>query len=380
MGKYLFIAANEHVPWGGSEVLWSQAAKRLVKRGFRVCVSVKDWGAPVKQVEDLRSAGCEIFRRRPPSLLNRLRRKVIPRDSNAAEHLRKVVGDADLVVISQGSAFDGAGWMAAAKSMGQKYVAIVQTAGESIWPTDDDFAETLAECYESASAAYFVSQANLELTRRQFVTPLRRGAVVRNPFNVRYDAQPPWPGEAREGLALACVGRLEAAQKGQDLLFQVLSLPHWRERSLRVTVVGSGMNERRLRMLADSLRLNSVEFAGFRDDIEDVWRKHHALVLPSRYEGFPLALVEAMLCGRPCIVTDVGGNRELVRDGINGFLAKAPTVELLNEAMNRAWECRGRLREMGEQAACDVRKFVPADPAEDFVRELESLVDGAGSK
>jgi glycosyltransferase involved in cell wall biosynthesis len=89
----------------------------------------------------------------------------------------------------------------------------------------------------------------------------------------------------------------------------------------------------------------------------------------------PLVLVEAMLCGRPAIVTDVAGARELVRDGVNGFLAKAPTVELLDEAMNRAWENRHRLKEMGEQAAIDVRKFVSPDPVEDFVRELLALVD-----
>jgi hypothetical protein len=64
----------------------------------------------------------------------------------------------------------------------------------------------------------------------------------------------------------------------------------------------------------------------------------------------------------------------LVRDGINGFLAKAATVDLLDEAMNRAWENRGRLKEIGAVAAKDVRNWVSADPAEDFVRELESLV------
>jgi glycosyltransferase involved in cell wall biosynthesis len=89
----------------------------------------------------------------------------------------------------------------------------------------------------------------------------------------------------------------------------------------------------------------------------------------------PLTVVEAMLCGRPCIVTDVAGNRELVRDGINGFLAKAPTVDFLDEAMDRAWRSLGRLRDMGERAAVDVRQWVSADPAEDFVQELEVLAE-----
>ena len=76
-------------------------------------------------------------------------------------------------------------------------------------------------------------------------------------------------------------------------------------------------------------------------------------------------------------MTDVAGNRELVRDNVNGFLAKAPTVELFDEAMNRAWENRHRLQEIGEAAARDVRQWVSPDPTGDFVRELESLVNGA---
>jgi glycosyltransferase involved in cell wall biosynthesis len=128
------------------------------------------------------------------------------------------------------------------------------------------------------------------------------------------------------------------------------------------------------------LQLTNVQFLGHQDDMEQLWKDHHALVLASRFEGMPLTVVEAMLCGRPCIVTDVGGNRELVRDGINGFLAKAPTVELLDEAMNRAWDNRSRLKEMGETAAAEVRRWVSPDPAEDFVRELLALRDLTSSK
>jgi glycosyltransferase involved in cell wall biosynthesis len=74
-------------------------------------------------------------------------------------------------------------------------------------------------------------------------------------------------------------------------------------------------------------------------------------------------------------VTDVGGNGELVRDGVNGFIAKAPTVEFIDGALNRAWENRARLREMGERAAADIRQIIPADPTEKFVHELTQLVN-----
>ena len=373
MAKYLFIMANEGHRWGGSEPLWSSAAEKLARRGNEVRVSVKDWGKPVPQIENLRSAGCQIFYRRPASFVSRQVRKILPFPDQSVIHLRSAGSGVDLVVISQGSNTDGLGWMELARAAGYKYVVIAHSAVVYWWP-DDEVAARLAETYENAASAYFVSQANLELSRRQFATTLLKAKVVRNPFNVRYDGQPPWPDDFQEGLALAHVGRLDVISKAQDVLLQVLGLPHWRDRKVRLSLIGEGPNERGLRYMATSLDLSNVEFAGQQSNIEEVWSRHHALVLPSRFEGMPLVVVEAMLCGRPCIATDVGGNRELIRDGVNGFLAKAPTVELLDEAMNRAWENRSRLREMGCTAAKDVRQWVSPDPGEDFARELQSLV------
>jgi glycosyltransferase involved in cell wall biosynthesis len=376
MQKYLFIAANEGTNWGGSELLWSSAAEKLVSRGDEVRVSVRDFGKPNRIVESVRSAGCQIFYRRQPSFISRQVRRVFPLAEYSRAHVRSVGNGVDLVVISQGSNSDGLRWMEASRAAGYKYAVIAHSATVYSWP-DDDVAERLAESYESASAGYFVSKAILDLSRRQFASPLRNAKVIRNPFNVRFDARPAWPVDSADGLALACVGRLEVISKGHDLLLEVLSLPHWRERKVRVSLIGKGPNERMLRYMAKTLELTNVEFAGHQNNIEEIWSKHHALVLPSRFEGMPLVVVEAMLCGRPCIATDVGGNRELIRDGINGFLAKAPTVELLDEAMNRAWDARHHLMEIGNVAATDVRRWVSKDPSEDFVRELATLTEDA---
>lgn len=374
--KIVFIASNETHRWGGSEHCWSAAAGRLAQRDVQVHVSVRDWGEPVKQVEHLRSVGCRIFYRPHPSLPERLRRRFFLPKGYASQHVRRIATGADLVVISQGGSQDGLSWMEAARSCAFPYAVIVQSAAEQWWP-GDELAKQLAEAYEGARCAFFVSEANLALTRRQFATALPRGRVTRNPFNVRYGVLTTWPADPEDRLFLACVGRLDVDQKGQDLLIQVLSLPRWQDRDVHLSLVGTGACELGLRRLADTLRVANIHFTGFVDDIEKLWNSHHALVLPSRYEGMPLALVEAMLCGRPCIVTDVSGHRELVRDNINGFVAKAPTVELLDDAMNRAWENRMRLQEMGEAAARDVRQWVSPDPTGDFIRELESLVDGA---
>jgi glycosyltransferase involved in cell wall biosynthesis len=372
MKKIVFIAANENIRWGGSELLWSATAERFKRNGFEVWISVKGWNTPVKQIERLCSVGCRIFYRQTPSLVERLERRAFP-GRFFRRHIRMLGVNAALVVISQGGNSDGLDWMEAANANGLNYAALVQGASDLSWP-EDTVAERLASAYERARAAYFVSEANLNLTRDQFASKLENGKLVRNPFNVRYDSRCPWPSDFTHGLALACIARLDMGGKGQDLLMHVLNLPHWRERKVQVSLVGEGPNERVLHSMARKLRLSNVEFVGQLHNIEDVWARHHALVLPTRFEGMPLVVVEAMLCGRPCIVTDVGGSRELIRDDINGFLAKAPTVGLLDEAMNRAWDRREDLRSMGEIAASDVREWVSEDPAEDFARDLEALV------
>lgn len=372
MKKIAFIAANEAVPWGGSESCWAAAADRLAKRGEQVNVSVMGWDRPVKQVEELRSAGCRIFQRPPRTFAGRVRRRLHFRRGYERSHVGRVAKGADLALISQGGNVDGLAWMEAARSLGLKYAVISQSVNEQWWP-DDDLAERLAAAYEGACAAYFVSEANLALTRLELCTPLSRGVVIRNPFNVRYEAKPAWPGDPVEQLSLGCVASLDVRQKGQELLIQVLERPHWRARNVRVTLAGSGPHERMLRKTVAARKL-PVEFAGFVEDMEQFWSRHHALVLPSRFEGLPLALVEAMLCGRAAIVTDVAGHRELVRHGVDGFLAKGPTPDLLDEAMNEAWENRHRLREMGEAAARHVREQVPPDPTGDLVRKLDLLI------
>jgi glycosyltransferase involved in cell wall biosynthesis len=108
--------------------------------------------------------------------------------------------------------------------------------------------------------------------------------------------------------------------------------------------------------------------------VRGIWASHHALVLPSRYEGLPLSLVEAMLCGRPSIVTNVSGNTELLEDNVTGFVAAAPTASFVDEALERAWNRRADWPAIGAAAAHQVRERVPPDPAGVFADELLALV------
>jgi glycosyltransferase involved in cell wall biosynthesis len=81
-----------------------------------------------------------------------------------------------------------------------------------------------------------------------------------------------------------------------------------------------------------------------------------------------------MLCGRVVIVTDTGRNRELIDDSRSGFIAKASTAELLDEALERAWEQRARWREIGCLAGQHIRQRFSTDPVGEFSQKIVDLV------
>ena len=78
-----------------------------------------------------------------------------------------------------------------------------------------------------------------------------------------------------------------------------------------------------------------IQWWGFRDDVEDIWRHAHIAALPSYREGLPKSLLEAAACARPIVATDVPGCREIVNDGENGFLVPTQDVAALADALEK---------------------------------------------
>jgi glycosyltransferase involved in cell wall biosynthesis len=142
------------------------------------------------------------------------------------------------------------------------------------WPGD-----ALAERYRAVLAAalrcYFVSNANRRIAEKQIGGELLSAEVVRNPFNVQFNASPPWPPLGRDDeLRFACVGRLDAPGKGQDILFEVLAGPTWETRSWRLHLYGDGENRGGLESWARRLGLTErVVFEGYGEDAEKFGRR-----------------------------------------------------------------------------------------------------------
>jgi glycosyltransferase involved in cell wall biosynthesis len=141
---------------------------------------------------------------------------------------------------------------------------------------------------------------------------------------------------------------METGWKCPDVLLDILRRPEWLARSWKMTFFGEGPDRSHLEHLTKSYGLaDRVEFAGYVAAAGDIWRDQHILLLPSRGEGRPLALLEAMMASRPAVVTDVGGIAETIQDGVNGWVAESASPSSYAAAMERAWNDRSRWQEMG---------------------------------
>ncbi len=370
-----FVSTMNGMPWGGSEQLWSDTALRLRDRQHHVAASVFGWPTRPPRLADLARAGVELsFRPLRPTLSDRIALKLarrIPRfrDYSHVAWLKR--SRPDLLVISQGGPWDGVPWMTLSQRLGIPYCSIIQAHSELWWPADSRLAEIRAGLL-GAERVFFVSQSNRRLMELQCGTALTNAEVVANPCKVDRSSAVNWP-ESNDIVRIACVGRMAPAAKGQDVLLEVLAQEKWRKRPIELHLFGSGPAESSLRHLALFLRLPNVFFHGQVSDIRAIWSANHALVLPSRFEGLPLTIVEAMLCARPVITTDVAGNTEIVSDNVNGFVAGATTVRLLDDAMERAWSLRFKWREMGVRARASALEITPRDPVGEFERKLVDL-------
>jgi glycosyltransferase involved in cell wall biosynthesis len=156
---------------------------------------------------------------------------------------------------------------------------------------------------------------------------------------------------------VAVVARLVPI-KGHAYLLRALKLVAEEGVMLGAAFFGDGQMRASLEVLARNLGIaQNVFFLGFKKEPRRYAQAFEGVVLPSLSEGFPLALVEAMLEGLPVVATKVGGVEDLVRDGEEGWLC-APAdpsalaslmLELVrNPEQARAMGQKGRLKVSGQ--------------------------------
>jgi glycosyltransferase involved in cell wall biosynthesis len=197
--------------------------------------------------------------------------------------------------------------------------------------------------------------------------------VIYPPFNFeKYKAamNPEMAPETNGVQKIGFVGRL-SEEKGIHSLLRSMVIIRREMPDARLVIVGTGPLEDKLKVLVSQLQLNShVEFTGFKENVFETLRQLDIFVLPSRIEGCPISVLEAMAIGLPVVATNIGGNPELVRDGETGLLIPYNNPDRLAQAVLDLLQDKEKANTMGLKG--QEVAFAEFHPSK-FVKRLEDL-------
>ncbi len=161
------------------------------------------------------------------------------------------------------------------------------------------------------------------------------------------------PSPAAIGITVGALFRVKGLTHMLDALANISVTPE----KLCMLIVGEGDQGGALKEQAKQLGLTEVvRFTGFRDDVPELLSLADFYVCSSLSEGLSLAIMEAMAVGLPVIATNVGGNSELIADGVNGFLVPRQDTRALGDRINEFIAKRDTMRPMGEKGRAIARQ------------------------
>jgi glycosyltransferase involved in cell wall biosynthesis len=377
--KILFISSMGGSGWGGSEELWFKTAKQLRAENYEVAAFYYDWFPEPSKIKELRSLNVIIYKhiRKRKSIFQRMIQRISKTSSsNITPYLNLFEFDPDLIIISQGTSFDilyDKPLQDFITKIKKPYFLISQFNYESGNIISEKIKNQSLNIIKLAKIFYFVSERNCDIAERQIASEIKNKKLIDNPINIGIPKILPWPTSGK--IKLACVARLECTYKGQDILLE--SLSKFKDYDFELNFYGKGDDKEHLEALIIYYGLSKKVFMrGHVNDIEEIWATHHLLVLPSICEGTPLSLQECMLCGRPALVTDVGGCDQLIISNQTGFLspvANKKNLELnLEKVFNSSQE---ELKQLGINAFEHAKNIINLNSEMVIINDIKNTLN-----
>jgi glycosyltransferase involved in cell wall biosynthesis len=203
----------------------------------------------------------------------------------------------------------------------------------------------------------------------EMVRVIRNGVDLER-FQVRSEREALFP-DVGKGRLIVMVGNMLSDAKGHPWLIAAAPAVIREFPSARFLLVGDGEARPAFEKQVKELGLGpNFLFLGRRNDVSQILASCDVAVLPSRAEGLPNAVLEYMAAGLPTVVTRVGGNEEIVEDGVTGLLVPAEDSEALSTALLRYLQNPEEASKIARRG----REFVSRNFSFDrLVRELDEL-------
>ena len=153
--------------------------------------------------------------------------------------------------------------------------------------------------------------------------------------------------------AVLSVGELNDNKNHETVIRAIGKLNY---KNITYIICGTGEKDSYLKSLAEEYGVKLI-LMGFRNDVVEICKSCDIFVFPSKREGLPVSVMEAMAAGLPIVCSDVRGNVDLVKDGENGFLCKATDADEFAEKIRKLVDDKSLLLEMGIKGKETIQGF-----------------------
>jgi glycosyltransferase involved in cell wall biosynthesis len=330
---------------GGAQKVVQEIIRHLPEDDYEITLATKPGGDLISWIKDINCS-----RKSPVNIveLDSSQREINPwNDFRLFNDLRNIIHQHDIQVVHFHSSKMGIVGRAAAASLKVPWI-LFTVHGWGINDYQSTATQTMlgvAEqvCGRWADEIVCVCNSDLEKGRINKWIPSNKGIVIHNgmPDTSTYKRT----GHFRESLGISpdsivvgTVARLTEA-KAPEFLLKVANRLFQKNNEIHVVIIGDGPLEGDCRDLVNALGIEKrVHLVGAKNNVPQLLPEFDIFTLLSRWEGFPLAIIEAMFAGLPVVATNVGGVCEALEDGITGFLVNELVEEAAVDKLNRLLE------------------------------------------
>lgn len=219
-----------------------------------------------------------------------------------------------------------------------------------------------------------------EMFRKAITLKKSKLITINKGHNVNWYNDIPVADLCKEGFPtgnflLTCVAN-DRPMKGIPFLLEAMSLIP-KEWPVKLMLIGNGLNNPKYMKLIEKYNIrDKIIHTGFRKDSLSLVRASDVFVLSSiKGEATTKSVIEAMSLEKPCLITDISGNRGLIEDGVSGIVVKAGNAKALAEGIRKMYEHRESLLCMGKNARQRIQeKFNTETTIEKYKQLYEELV------
>lgn len=175
---------------------------------------------------------------------------------------------------------------------------------------------------------------------------------------------------SKDEYIISMIGELNKNKNQIQLLKAVFILKEKGVKNIRILLVGVGKQEAILKEVAKKNDLK-IEFLGFRKDIKDIIAASNLVCSMSYREGLPRNIMEGMAQGKPFIVTDIRGNRDIIKNEKNGFVVAVNDYQNTAKKIEELMINKEKKSKIAENNFIDVNKF----SIEKIIKDMEKIYE-----